>query len=194
MLNNNEANPAPPNPDSRRVPADIKPTESNPIEVSILKPQLVASVSLKHLGIFHNSHSTAPKFDSLKPKLLALVGVSKQEIVNYAHSYAYNYNTSYRNFNNTGTRGGDCTNFISQALRHAGWQEKNTGADHTNFQNWWYLFYGQTYTWINADYWFDFINNNRNRGYPLSYFNQAEPGDMIQIDFQRDSIMDHSMY
>ena len=56
------------------------------------------------------------------------------------------------------------------------------------------MFYGQTYTWINADYWFDFINNNRNRGYPLSYFNQAEPGDMVQIDFAPlDGVMDHSM-
>lgn len=43
--------------------------------------------------------------------------IDTAKLIDYARKYALNYNQHYTNFNNSG---GDCTNFISQALNFAG--------------------------------------------------------------------------
>lgn len=120
--------------------------------------------------------------------------INRQAVVNYAYQYwgpyDSDYNPAYRNFNNSGTQGGDCTNFISQALRNGGWTDvpgwyRSTSA-------WWYNWLNQTWTWINAQYWWQFAWN-RPRVDHATYVNDLVAGDILQIDFDRDSYMDHSM-
>lgn len=50
----------------------------------------------------------------------ALIDTNK--LINYARKYALNYNKNYINFNNSG---GDCTNFISQALNFSGLKQNH---------------------------------------------------------------------
>lgn len=59
------------------------------------------------------------------------------DAVNYARRYwgpnDSNYNPAYRNYNGSG---GDCTNFVSQALNWGGWQ--HTSGAYLSLNAWWY--------------------------------------------------------
>ena len=125
--------------------------------------------------------------------------IDRQAIVDYAYRYWHNYNPDYRDFNNTGSRGGDCTNFVSQALRAGGWRDV-WGLDYKSTSVWWYWKWPpfQSWTWVNANkfFWFasgsgraDIVNISAdlNRRFTLQL------GDIVQIDYERDGEMDHSM-
>jgi len=127
----------------------------------------------------------------------AISTLSRSAIVNYALKYwgsgMYDnrgYNTAYRTFTN------DCTNFISQGVANGGWTAV-TGWYQSD-DAWWYTFYpfplapGQSYTWAGAQNWSNFVAR-RGRGYLVSTMSELSPGDVLQIDFQNDSHIDHSM-
>lgn len=57
--------------------------------------------------------------------------ISNNHTANYAYTFALDYNREYNNYNN---KGGDCTNFASQALRANGLKDGKTGYP-TNY-NW----------------------------------------------------------
>lgn len=122
------------------------------------------------------------------PKALTAT-INRQAVVDYAYSYAANPNPAYRYFGTSG-RGGDCTNFISQALRDGGWPDV-TGF-YRNTTAWWYNSLNQTWTWINADYWWQFAWY-RPRVDHAAYVSNLVPADILQIDFDHVDGMDHSM-
>ncbi|MDQ3817164.1 MAG: amidase domain-containing protein [Acidobacteriota bacterium] len=124
------------------------------------------------------------------PVLAAQTGyLNRSAIVNYAYAYWYNYNPNYRRFDGN-TQGGDCTNFVSQALRAGGWTNV-PGWYQYNFV-WWYDWLNQSYTWTSANYWFQFTNS-RPRGTIARYISDLQPGDILQADWDRDGRIDHSM-
>ncbi len=120
--------------------------------------------------------------------------LDRSAIVQYIYYYALTPNPSYRNFEKSGTRGGDCTNFVSQALKAGGWPSEQGW--YRSPSNWWYDFStvtaGQSWTWINADYFFDFIYN-RPRARTINRVADLIPGDVISVDFDNDSVIDHTM-
>lgn len=94
--------------------------------------------------------------------------------VNYARGWAYGFNPSYPNFDKSG---GDCTNFVSQAIY--------AGAPAMNFDSRWYIssvIYGKPWTCV-GDFW-NFIINNRGAG-PVSVDNTKYldicMGDPVQL-------------
>ena len=115
--------------------------------------------------------------------------INRSAMVDYAYTYWRNYNSSYRNYNNSGTRGGDCTNFVSQVCRAGGW------TDVTGFYRdttaWWYNYFNQSWPWINAHYWAVFTYN-RPRATLLGNVLDLVPGDILQVDFDKDGQIDHS--
>jgi hypothetical protein len=115
--------------------------------------------------------------------------LNRNAIVSYAYTYWQNYNPSYRRFDNYG-QGGDCTNFVSQALRAGGWPDVTGWYQSTSA--WWYNYLNQTYTWINAHYWWWFTHD-RPRGFITDSDRNLLVGDILQIDFNRDGYIDHSM-
>ncbi|MCA6091212.1 amidase domain-containing protein [Streptomyces sp. SCA3-4] len=105
----------------------------------------------------------------------------------YAEKYWRNYNPEYRKFNSAG---GDCTNFISQALKAGGWKpEAGKSSDYTK---WWYDSKGQSDSWVGANEWSWYAQNSK-RVTSLSNVYQLEVGDILQMDFDRDGSKDHSM-
>jgi hypothetical protein len=116
--------------------------------------------------------------------------LNRSAVVNYAYRYWRNYNPSYRNFSNSGSRGGDCTNFVSQALRAGGWADVPGWYQSTSA--WWYNRLNESYTWVNADLFFDFTRN-RQRGSLARYFSDLEPGDILQADWDNNGDIDHTM-
>ncbi len=111
-------------------------------------------------------------------------------VVSYARSYALTYNSSYRDFNNSGTQGGDCTNFASQAVRYGGWPDVGGYTNRTTTAAWWYDFITQTYTWVNAHYFY--LYTKAYRGDPAPNVYDLAPGDILQMDLNADGDVDHT--
>lgn len=107
----------------------------------------------------------------------------------YLRRYVYNYNTAYRRFDNQ-VPGGDCTNFVSQALRAGGWQDAPGFYQDPHY--WWYNFLNQTWSWVNVGYLMQFMQTS-GRVQFLAYLNDLWIGDVLQIDFGANGTMDHSM-
>lgn len=101
--------------------------------------------------------------------------LNRNAIVSYAYTYWQSYNPNYRRFDTYG-RGGDCTNFVSQALRAGGWPDVTGWYQSTSA--WWYNWLNQTYTWINAHYWCLFTYN-RPRGFITNSDRNLLIGDIL---------------
>ncbi|MFJ3722795.1 amidase domain-containing protein [Streptomyces sp. NPDC090045] len=105
----------------------------------------------------------------------------------YAEKYWSNYNPAYRKFNGAG---GDCTNFISQALKAGGW--KPVPGSTSDYRNWWYDKTRQSDSWVGANEWAWFTLSNQ-RAANLANVYQTDVGDIVQVDFNKDGSKDHSM-
>ncbi|MCX5380815.1 amidase domain-containing protein [Streptomyces sp. NBC_00091] len=105
----------------------------------------------------------------------------------YAEKYWSNYNPAYRKFNGAG---GDCTNFISQALNAGAW--KPVPGSSSDYRNWWYDGTRQSDSWVGANEWAWFTLSNQ-RAANLANVYQMDVGDILQVDFNKDGSKDHSM-
>jgi hypothetical protein len=145
------------------------------------------------------------------PFRLALTSINAQEIVNYAHVYSGNYDSHAQLNRGTnpawsfyGGVGGDCTNFVSQALKFGGWSNA-PGLWNTSLGWWGYnktectgITPCQSYSWTGADYFYDFVQKNSGRAYLVTTFGELQPGDIIQVNYPpvsgvQDYPMEHSM-
>ncbi|MFF3976464.1 amidase domain-containing protein [Streptomyces sp. NPDC001828] len=122
-----------------------------------------------------------------KPKTKTGTGYDYAAMAAYAEKYWKNYNPAYRQFNGAG---GDCTNFVSQALKAGGW--KNAPGSTSDYRNWWYDGALQTNSWVGVNdfAWFTLSNQ---RATNLANVYQMDVGDVLQMDFDRDGSKDHSM-
>lgn len=129
----------------------------------------------------------------LAPMAAATATLNRTAIVNYAYNYAKKYNGTYRNYNGE-QAGGDCTNFVSQAMRAGGWTDVK-GFYTLNYV-WWFTskwnYPSQSHTWINAHLWFTFTSS-RPRASLARNVRDLVPGDVLQADWNRDGRIDHSM-
>ncbi|MEV5597198.1 amidase domain-containing protein [Streptomyces sp. NPDC052496] len=105
----------------------------------------------------------------------------------YSEKYWRNYNPEYRAFN---AAGGDCTNFLSQALKAGGW--KTEGGASSDYRTWWYDAAHQSDSWVGANEWSWYALNSK-RVTSLSNVYQMDVGDVMQMDFDGDGSKDHSM-
>ncbi|MET8298725.1 amidase domain-containing protein [Streptomyces sp. NPDC005180] len=122
-----------------------------------------------------------------KPKTLTGGAYNYAAMAQYAEKYWSAYNPAYRKFSGNG---GDCTNFISQALKAGGW--KPVPGTSTDYRNWWYDGDRQSDSWVGANEWAWFILSNQ-RAANLANVYQLDVGDILQADFNRDGSKDHSM-
>lgn len=114
----------------------------------------------------------------------------KRAVVWYAEKYWYHYNGAYRAY------GQDCTNFISQAMRHGGWTFIGSGFWSRKDRTKWY--YGSSthttsHTWANANDWGIFARNKSRRTTRLGNVWYLQPGDVLQVDFDASGGKDHTM-
>jgi hypothetical protein len=122
-------------------------------------------------------------------QVTTLAGYNYTAMVNYADQYWYYYNTdSYRPYTN------DCTNFISQIMYAGGWQYAGTDLAQEDSRRWDYGWFEWTtsYTWAAAHNWNQFAIGS-GRTYRLSYTSDLLLADVLQIDFDRDGNISHSM-
>lgn len=102
----------------------------------------------------------------------------REKAIAYARKWALSRNPKYYDFD---PLGGDCTNFISQAL-FAGSGVMN----YTPTFGWYYLtLKHRAPAWTGVDFLYKFLVNNKSAG-PYAAETDAEnaaPGDIIQLDF-----------
>ncbi|MFD7663671.1 amidase domain-containing protein [Streptomyces sp. NPDC059788] len=121
------------------------------------------------------------------PRKQASAGYGYAAMAAYSEKYWRNYNPEYRKFN---AAGGDCTNFLSQALKAGGW--KPEGGSASDYRKWWYDTNYQSDSWVGANEWSWYALNSR-RVTSLSNVYQMDVGDVMQMDFDGDGSKDHSM-
>lgn len=113
--------------------------------------------------------------------------INRANMVNYARTYARSYNGSFRTFSN------DCTNFVSQAALAGGWGM--ISGWYRSDSAWWYdsSWMGiQSWTWAGAQNWKVFALNSGRTSILRSVWDM-QLGDVLQLDFDRDSNINHSM-
>jgi hypothetical protein len=115
---------------------------------------------------------------------IAPLAYSYNAMANYATTYALSYNSAYRSFSS------DCTNFISQAMTAGGWAMVSGWYQSNSV--WWYNFLNQSYTWAGAHNWYFFATGS-GRTSLLSNVWYMDLADVLQMDFQGDYVIDHSM-
>ncbi|WP_348534307.1 amidase domain-containing protein [Kitasatospora sp. GP82] len=124
---------------------------------------------------------------SPRPKAARSGGYDYTAMAAYAEKYWNHYNPAYREFNGAG---GDCTNFISQALKAGGW--KNAPGTDSDYHNWWYNSSAESWSWVGADDWSWYALSSK-RVSNLANVYQLGVGDILQMDFDRDGSKNHSM-
>ncbi|WP_240508967.1 amidase domain-containing protein [Streptomyces agglomeratus] len=108
----------------------------------------------------------------------------------YTEKHWSRYNTAYPSFDGAGA-GGDCTNFVSQALKAGGW--KHAPGSWDDYRKWWSdPKLGNTLSWVGVNEWSWFSLSNR-RTTNLSNVWEMGVGDVLQVDFNRDGSKDHTM-
>ena len=116
-------------------------------------------------------------------------GYDYKAMAAYAKQYWNNYNTAYPNFNGQGA-GGDCTNFVSQSLKAGGW--KHVPGYTYDFHKWFgnSEIQSDSFVGVNEFSWFALSSK---RVTSLANVYQADVGDVIQMDFNKDGSKDHTM-
>ncbi|MFF8318535.1 amidase domain-containing protein [Streptomyces bobili] len=137
---------------------------------------------------------SAPKASTSYPgpanaKNLTASGLDYKAMATYAKQYWSNYNTAYPDFNGQGA-GGDCTNFVSQALKAGGW--KHVPGYVYDYTRWFGNADIQSHSFIGVNEWSWFAQNSK-RTTSLANVYQMDVGDVLQVDFDKDGSKDHTM-
>ncbi|MET8947803.1 amidase domain-containing protein [Streptomyces sp. NPDC004542] len=123
------------------------------------------------------------------PKNMTASGYDYKAMVAYATKYWNNYNKDYPDFNGHGA-GGDCTNFVSQSLKAGGW--KHVPGYTYDFHKWFGNadIQSDSFVGVNEFSWFALSSK---RVTSLANVYQADIGDVVQMDFNKDGEKDHTM-
>ncbi|WP_329064278.1 amidase domain-containing protein [Streptomyces sp. NBC_01429] len=124
-----------------------------------------------------------------KPKNFTASGYDYQAMAAYATTYWSKYNPEYPSFDGAGA-GGDCTNFVSQALKAGGW--KHVPGYTNDYQKWFGNSEIQSYSFIGVNE-FSWFALSSQRATSLANVYQMDVGDVLQLDFDKDGSKDHSM-
>ncbi|WP_345038577.1 amidase domain-containing protein [Streptomyces sannanensis] len=111
----------------------------------------------------------------------------------YAVKYAKTANPAYKDFTNLG---GDCTNFVSQALLAGGWKMSAplvVTSLTSREPQFWYNRVGETsWTWSGANNWAQFAKDS-GRVEKVRYLSDVGIGDVVQFANPADRNKDHTM-
>ncbi|MGG2460955.1 amidase domain-containing protein [Streptomyces sp. RGM 3693] len=166
----------------------IRDTDDGYLAVNqVTKPRGAAPVTTDAPPSATRSATTRPA--PANPKNFTATGYDYNAMAAYATTYWSRYNPDYPDFNGIGD-GGDCTNFVSQALKAGGWQ--HVPGYTTDFHKWFgnSEIQSDSFVGVNEFSWFALSSK---RASSLANVYQMDIGDVLQLDFDRDGSKDHSM-
>lgn len=112
----------------------------------------------------------------------------REQAVQYANYWAYRRNPNYYSFDQLG---GDCTNFVSQAIYYA------AGVmNYTPTYGWYYIsLNNRSPSWTGVPYFWDFFTTNKGPG-PYGHevsLSEVKPGDVIQMAIKDPNTFGHTV-
>ncbi|WP_176741140.1 amidase domain-containing protein [Streptomyces agglomeratus] len=131
-----------------------------------------------------------PMDTSVEEKAVMAAGYNYGKMASYADKHWRNTNSDYRVYGN------DCTNFISQAMRAGGWRATSGSvASRRDNRKWFYASHtwNTSYTWAGAENWYWFAAKHSDRTRVLNNIWQMQRSDVLQADWKKDGIIDHTM-
>ncbi|MFB7633545.1 amidase domain-containing protein [Streptomyces sp. NPDC056149] len=166
----------------------VRDTDAGYLAVNqVAKPSVAAPATSDDPPSATRSATTRPA--PADPKDFKATGYDYNAMAAYATKYWSRYNPDYPDFSDAGA-GGDCTNFVSQALKAGGW--KHVPGYTTDFHKWFgnSEIQSDSFVGVNEFSWFA-LSSKRARSLANVY--QMDIGDVLQLDFDRDGSKDHSM-
>lgn len=131
---------------------------------------------------------------------LTLTQKQKKKAVEYARKHAKFPNRKYHYYKEK--EGGDCTNFVSQAMEAGGWEQvSHPYLDYKDDNAWWYggglpfSYPLNSWTWSGAENFFRMANGSGGlkRTTLLNNFYELQPGDILQYKAKGATEMTHTM-
>ncbi|MFJ9865397.1 amidase domain-containing protein [Streptomyces sp. NPDC101165] len=125
-------------------------------------------------------------------KPAATAAYSYNKMIAYADKYWKHHNSAFRTYG-----GNDCTNFLSQITLAGGWKPAGGSIIQRTSNKYW--FYGPTslwtsYTWGGAENWYWFAIKHSKRTKALRNVYDLLASDVLQADWNRNNVIDHSMF
>ncbi len=169
----------------------IRPADEDNLAVNqTTAPQATGSVSVKSATTTPSAPKASIAYPGpANPKNLTAGGLDYKAMAAYAKRYWSDYNPAYPNYNGAGA-GGDCTNFVSQALKEGGW--KHVPGYVYDYTRWFGNADIQSHSFVGVNEWSWFAQNSE-RTTSLANVHQMDVGDVLQIDFDKDGSKDHTM-
>ena len=135
------------------------------------------------------TRSATTRNPAANPKNLTSGTYNYKAMADYAQVLEQLQPPTYPNFNGAGA-GGDCTNFVSQALKAGGW--KHEPGYTYDFHKWFGNadIQSDSFVGVNEFSWFA-LSSKRVTGLANVY--QMDVGDVLQVDFDKDGSKDHTM-
>ncbi|MFF8943386.1 amidase domain-containing protein [Streptomyces sp. NPDC014864] len=168
----------------------IRDTDSGYLAVNqVAKPAVAAPDTAADDGPPEATRASTAWPAPAKAKNFSATGYDYKAMVAYAKKYWSNYNPDYPDFNGQGA-GGDCTNFVSQSLKAGGW--KHVPGYTNDFHKWFgnSEIQSDSFVGVNEFSWFALSSK---RATSLANVYQADLGDVVQMDFNKDGSKDHTM-
>ncbi|MFF4409915.1 amidase domain-containing protein [Streptomyces sp. NPDC001262] len=165
--------------------ADMKPLDDGPRAIN--QPQKTPAATPDKGGPLKATPASIDWPARSVPKSQKPGGYDYKAMAAYAEKYWRNYNPQYRDYNG---QGGDCTNFISQALKAGGWKDEAGSA--SDSRKWWSNSKADSTSWVGVNEWSTFAMTSK-RATSLANVYQMDVGDILQMDFEGDGSKDHSM-
>ena len=117
----------------------------------------------------------------------------RERATSYARQWALSRNTAYADYSASPNDGGDCTNFVSQALRAGGWRNTKL-LSATSDLYWYYVSSSQaSQTWKTAHGFYRHMNGGYESWYGWQGFSSVNYGDVVSVDFEGDGRIDHTV-
>jgi hypothetical protein len=151
-------------------------------------PAADAKLSRTPMAIINAPKAATTPNPVAKPKTLTGGAYNYKAMASYTEQYWTNYNPAYRKYNSLG---GDCTNYLSQGLLAGGWKQISTVTPE-EYDTWYYASNGTADAWIGVNEW-SWFTQTAKRTTALANVYQMDIGDVLQVDFNKDGVKDHSM-
>ena len=162
----------------------------------VSKAEILQQIDQSQIHLLRSESSAVQQLTKPILRESILSTYNRSGAVDYAHEWAYDRNTDYYDFSNIG---GDCTNFVSQALHERGGISETASGGGIGEPGWYYIsVYDRAAAWTDVNYLYDFLIYGHSwTGGPEGVEELTESymyeGDIIQYDWGGDGDWDHSV-
>lgn len=147
---------------------------NNNFSFSELKSSNLSSIE-KYKNLVSSPPNLKPTLTGVAPVIAHSKNFDFSKAIEYAETYALTYNSQYESFNDSG---GDCTNFVSQALHYGGIKKTSSWKPYSN-------------QWVRVNELYDFLIYN-NLAKEFNQLTDNMSGSLIQFFHPEKKIWTHS--